>query len=1793
MQQRRRWLPAWIPLGLLLGGGILAVCLIGPSTSEVKADPLSPKGTAAFQTTEKLVVSVPVPDRKQDGTLSVELVGPKDDIIQSTEQKVAAGKAEHLRLEFAALKVPVDKVALRCRLGKQEFTVALKDVLVVKAHETSLNASTEFHANSEASLRLGVHAVKSLSETLPLPEATVAVRLLPKEGKAVSLYEGKTGADGQADVRFKLPALVDGTYKLEIVTKSTLGEEKLERDVKIKSAPKVMLVTDKPLYQPGQMIHIRALALSGFDLTPAANSDLLLEVSDGKGNKVFKKTLKTSDYGIASADFQLADEVNQGDYRIQATLGSQQSDKTVTVKPYVLPKFKLDVKADKKFYLPKETITVEFQGDYIFGKPIAGAKVKITASTFDIAFKDFHTFETKTDAQGHVKFDFKLPEYFVGQPLAGGNGLVKLEVKIIDSADHAETVTKTYPVVDQAVRVNFVPEGGRMIPGVENRVFVAAMYPDGSPAAKCDVNVWLGQKADGKPFTTIKTDDTGLAEFTVTPEAKQFRQGEAVETKVEMLGQQNVVQAWLPKNLFDVFAEAMDASGNQAKTHVALSSEPLGENVLLRLDKAVYKGGDTMKVDVLSSVGMKTVYLDVIRAGQTLLTKWVDIKDGKASYQLDLPPSVFGSLEVHAYQVMTTGEIVRDARVVYVQPAGDLKIDIKADKDVYQPGKEGVIKFQVTDKTGKPTAAALGVLIVDEAVYALQDMQPGLEKVFFTLQEELLKPQVQVLKFDTVDNLVREPVLAADKQRIAEVLLTAARPKAPARWDVNPAIMRRLQAEGQIHQIGWSIYSLALNNHVKVVEVDAKTGKLAFKSTVFADLIKLHGWNEQMLTDPVGGKLTLEGLSRMEPSFSAERFAAALTRDRIQHVGSWFMNYALSNKAKFYKDGKWTFPETVLADALKSVGMPEQSWLRDAWGRPLKLIKRDKLIGHGTGQGPWDFHELVSAGPDGKFETADDVAIALPHRWGEYGQSWWMEEGHRLKQQQMAWNHRRNRFGNGDQMLLLAEMDRFDRAGLGGRGIPVPRAAEQGIRKVAEEAKGGQGGDELRKLKTETATTNGPGEAAAGAPVRVREYFPETMLWRPSLITDDRGRAELPLTFADSITTWRLTASASSKGGALGGTSLPLRVFQDFFVDFDLPLTLTRNDEVAVPATVYNYLKVAQTVTLDLQPEPWFELVDGLGLKRAVEMKANEVKSVYFRLRAKKVGHFPLQVTARSDKVGDAIKRVIEVVPEGQKKEQVVTDRLAGNVVQTLTIPADADPEASKVLVKIYPGVFSQVVEGMDGMLRMPGGCFEQTSSSAYPNILAVDYIKRTKQMNPQVLAKAETYLAAGYQRLLTFEHKNGGFDWWGQGGEPLVWLSAYGLNEFSDMSKVMYVDRGVIDRTQAWLLKQRAADGTWSKIGATHSESIERMGDPKLLLTSYVTWSLLESGVKKDELKKSIEFIRDSIKTADNAYILALAANALAAWDAKDDSTHEALVKVLKKLDEKRLDVPEWKAASFPAGQGHSLSYARGDALTVETTALAVLAMLKHGNFTDSVNKGLLYLVKSKGAHGTWGSTQATILALKALTISAGGTPFKGEAPFTILVNGKEAAKGVVNEQNAELLQQFDVKEFMNPTGENKIAIEVKGETNLMYQIVSRHFEPWTAKPQEKPQFDVAVSYDRTKLSTADMLTATATLKYNGTVPTSMVMLDLGIAPGFTVDAGEFAEMVAAKKVNKFSVTSRQVILYLGDVKPGQELKFVYTLKPKYPIKAKTPSSVAYEYYTPANRGEAKPVELVVEEKK
>jgi 5-hydroxyisourate hydrolase-like protein (transthyretin family) len=1335
--QSSRW-SAFLRFGLaaLVLAAIPLVVLLWPDPPEAEAAALSADAAAVHRTRDnKLWVAVTLTNTgktKLQGKLEVELLDASGQSLAAREREVEqADRTGSYQFEFPVGE-KTDGLKLRYRFGKEQFEAALPKILFAKAHETSLATSQEFYPGSSAALRCGVHAVKSFVDTVPLAGAAVEVKLHAKDGKVHDLYAGKTGDDGTARVEFQVPKLPSGDYKLEVATKSALGEEKLERNVKLRSEPKVLLVTDKPLYQPGQLIHIRALCLRPFDLTPAGDSDLVFEVEDPKGNKVYKRSQKTSEFGIASVDFQLADEINMGEYQVRALIGNQQAQKTVTVKRYVLPKFKVEVTADKKFYLPKETIAVDLQSDYFFGKPVAGGKVKVTASTFDVQFRDFQTVEAKTDAKGHARVEIKLPDYFVGQPLAKGDALVKLEVKLTDTADHTETVSRTYPVADQPIRVSLIPEGGRLVPGLENRIFAAAIYPDGSPASGCEVKLWKGREGKGKPHSAIRTNDAGLAEFRIRPEAKEFRQGEWGPRAIEMAGGV-APQVWGPRSLLDVTVEAKDARGSTARAVAALNSDPLGENVLLRLDKAIYRGGDALKIDIHTSAGLPTVYLDIIKSGQTLLTRWLDVKDGGASHKLDLPPGLFGTLEVHAYQQLASGEIIRDSRVVYVHSRDDLKVEAKADHDTYLPGQSGKIVFTVTDARGNPTAAALGIIIVDEAVYALQEMQPGLEKVYFTLQEELLKPQAQLAGVEpvlpigppipgpgpvplpnggggapaaapaapqvppgpavfkpstTLDALVREGDLPAQKQQIAEVLLTAVKPKPPARWTVDPALERMQKMQGQLQQIGWGLFNHASMGQ-EVLSYDKKSKRWTYAPDLLDKVVKAGQIQKEALKDPFGRPVTLEGLARIEKDFTPERLGAAVTAMHMQNLMWPLADLANRNRARWLKDGKWTFPDTALADAIK-LHRQQERFLKDAWGQPIKLVKSDARLANPMGWEQFNHHQLVAAGPDGKFGTDDDIRSSSSNPWQMANGMWFLRDLGKDDGAAFRWRGV-HRFGGGMPMM--------EAAGLGGApGGPPPAPAGPG---------GGGGGLPLARPEAPMAPpppAGGDQGGAAAKPVRLREYFPETMLWQPALITDERGRAELSLSFADSITTWRLSASASSKSGALGGLTAPLRVFQDFFVDLDLPVTLTQNDEVAFPVAVYNYLKEPQTVKLELQPEPWFDLLDSGGLVRSLDLKPNEVTSIKYRIKARKIGFHPLTVKAAGSKMSDAIKRSIEVVPDGKKVEQVVSDKLSGKVKQTLEIPEIAIPDASKLFVKLYPGVFSQVLEGTEGMLRMPGG---------------------------------------------------------------------------------------------------------------------------------------------------------------------------------------------------------------------------------------------------------------------------------------------------------------------------------------------------------------------------------------------------------------------------------------------------------------------------------------------------------
>src|SRR5262249_26367333 len=142
-------------------------------------------------------------------------------------------------------------------------------------------------------------------------------------------------------------------HSLRYVVDTPLGPVEHVEEIRLEDKSSILLTTEKPIYQPGQTIHVRALALDRANHQAVAGHQLTFEVEDSRGNKVFRKITQTDPYGLASAEFGLADEVNLGTYHLRAILDNAPGAPTTSeialqVDRYTLPRFKVAVELSRK-----------------------------------------------------------------------------------------------------------------------------------------------------------------------------------------------------------------------------------------------------------------------------------------------------------------------------------------------------------------------------------------------------------------------------------------------------------------------------------------------------------------------------------------------------------------------------------------------------------------------------------------------------------------------------------------------------------------------------------------------------------------------------------------------------------------------------------------------------------------------------------------------------------------------------------------------------------------------------------------------------------------------------------------------------------------------------------------------------------------------------------------------------------------------------------------------------------------------------------------------------------------------------------------------------------------------------------------------------------------------------------------------------------------------------------------------------------------------------------------------------
>lgn len=258
--------------------------------------------------------------------------------------------------------------------------------------------------------------------------------------------------------------------------------------------------------------------------------------------------------------------------------------------------------------------------------------------------------------------------------------------------------------------------------------------------------------------------------------------------------------------------------------------------------------------------------------------------------------------------------------------------------------------------------------------------------------------------------------------------------------------------------------------------------------------------------------------------------------------------------------------------------------------------------------------------------------------------------------------------------------------------------------------------------------------------------------------------------------------------------------------------------------------------------------------RKSVAIKANDGATLSFMIRPKRVGPITIRVTATSPLAGDGVERSLQVEPEGVPQhlnQAVFVDLRQSRKFEsnfTLDIPKNAVPDSVHIEAGAVGDLLGGSVKNLDKLIRLPTGCGEQSMLKFVPNIVVLDYLRSSNQLTPAVEAKAKKYLESGYQRMLSFKHKDGSFSAFG----PIVddsgstWLTAFVARSFVQASKHIDIDPKVISDALVWLSKVQTATGNFPEVGQVISASMQGgAAGSNVALAAYVLVAFLEDKVR------------------------------------------------------------------------------------------------------------------------------------------------------------------------------------------------------------------------------------------------------------------------------------------------------------------------------------------------------------
>jgi uncharacterized protein YfaS (alpha-2-macroglobulin family) len=458
-----------------------------------------------------------------------------------------------------------------------------------------------------------------------------------------------------------------------------------------------MVSTDKPFYRAGEKVYVRAVLLNASNHKPLADSRCIatFEIKGPKGEILSTASSVVTD-SVAGFFWSVPDGTAGGEYVVQVSYpqsGYTSAERKFDVRAYRAPRLKSQIAFLRDGYGPGEKVSATLDVKRAEGGVPEGAKVEVIARVDGVEVKGE---PGKVGSDGLCSVSFVLPSN-----IPRGEGTLAL---IIEDGGVVETASKTIPILLQTLDLQMFPEGGDLIAGYPNRVYLQAKQPNGKPA---DLVAKLICRTTHQTVTQVRTEHEGRGRFVFTPAANRsyylsISQPVGIKTQYPL--------------------PAAKKSG-----------------AVIQSDKDIFSKGEPITVHVgsLDKSLRVTLCKHEKQIALCQLDRHTPSKSGALRQAVfSVPPQEDGVLTVTVWSADGTPLA---ERLVFREPANHINVSITPDRKSYVPGGQTTLKVKTTDTQGKPVPAVVGMTVTDDSVLEMVEKreQPPRLPVMYYLEPEV------------------------------------------------------------------------------------------------------------------------------------------------------------------------------------------------------------------------------------------------------------------------------------------------------------------------------------------------------------------------------------------------------------------------------------------------------------------------------------------------------------------------------------------------------------------------------------------------------------------------------------------------------------------------------------------------------------------------------------------------------------------------------------------------------------------------------------------------------------------------------------------------------------------------------------------------------------------------------------------------------------------------------------------------------------------------------------------------